>query len=316
MRHLRRLPQRQMPVWQWLCLRALSALHDVSSCRFVRGILDSFVRSLALTPLGVLERPGTASCPCTGVDCSGHGACHNGVCVCSDGYAGPNCDFDPCAGNDCSGHGTCSRSSGKCTCEAGFGGDDCSQGGGGCEEDKHCGIFGESTFGGQCTDGECVCWTGYTCPDCAGIGEECASARGGGPCSSVYDCGVFGAGFGGQCVFSDTDKYWITEGRCRCWPGFTCQQCNVRTTDFDAGALLCVQLSASLPHSRVRVCTSRRGLPCPCRQRCRQLITFIGGDRCVCAHGRSSCAGCGGIKQNANQMIVHHRALASATTKH
>ena len=156
--------------------------------------------------------------------------------MCSDGFAGPNCDFDPCAGNDCSGHGVCSRSTGKCTCEAGFGGDDCSQGGGICEEDKHCGIFSATTFGGQCNEeGECVCWTGFTCPDCSGIGEECASARGGGACKSAWDCGTFGAGFGGQCVFSDTDKYWVTEGRCRCWPGYTCQQCNVPISDIEAG---------------------------------------------------------------------------------
>lgn len=224
---------------------------------------------------------GTATCSCAGVDCSGHGACHNGLCVCNDGYAGSQCEFDPCAGNDCSGHGTCSRSTGKCTCTDGYAGDDCSTGGSVCEEDKHCGIFGDYSYGGSCNEeGNCDCKDGYTCADCSGIGtyilspctlfmstfaplllllpaclsvclsvcrdhhsfalagDECATARGGGPCSSAWDCGVFPTGFGGECVFTDSDKYWITEGRCRCWPGLTCQQCNVKTSDRDAGAVL------------------------------------------------------------------------------
>lgn len=180
---------------------------------------------------------GQRTCPCDKVSCSGHGNCHNGNCICSDGFAGAYCDFDPCEGITCSGHGSCSRSTGKCTCDEGFNGDDCGKGGAYCEEDKHCGIFGTNKFGGSCNEeGECECWEGFTCQDCAGLGDTCDEATGGGPCESEWDCGVFESGFGGQCVMTDDDKYWITQGRCRCWPGLTCQQCNVKVSDREAGA--------------------------------------------------------------------------------
>jgi hypothetical protein len=60
------------------------------------------------------------------MECSGHGTCTDGECICAASYNGAACTARDCSDrNDCSGHGTCSVS-GVCVCAAGFSGNDCS----------------------------------------------------------------------------------------------------------------------------------------------------------------------------------------------
>lgn len=63
--------------------------------------------------------------------CSGRGTCNvgdvstNAFCQCAQGFSGAWCQNRICP-NSCSGQGTCRPEDGTCTCNAGFGGSDCS----------------------------------------------------------------------------------------------------------------------------------------------------------------------------------------------
>lgn len=64
-------------------------------------------------------------CP---VLCSGHGAYAGGVCHCSEGWKGAECDVPAhdCEPADCSGRGQCIA--GHCHCKAGWKGPKCDEG--------------------------------------------------------------------------------------------------------------------------------------------------------------------------------------------
>ncbi|XP_066586444.1 attractin-like protein 1 isoform X2 [Prorops nasuta] len=63
------------------------------------------------------------------VDCSGHGECTEGICICHDMWTGEACDVQVCP-NNCShlhGQGECKYDKQHCDCNHGFKGADCSQ---------------------------------------------------------------------------------------------------------------------------------------------------------------------------------------------
>jgi len=69
---------------------------------------------------------------CPNPNCSGHGVCVEGTCICKKGWKGVNCDeMDKDALQclpDCSGHGTFDLEAQSCQCEPMWSGEDCSKG--------------------------------------------------------------------------------------------------------------------------------------------------------------------------------------------
>lgn len=71
--------------------------------------------------------------------------------------------------------------------------------------------------GGECKDGHCECFEGWTCANCNRQGKNCSSNvlkyQGGGKCKVNSDCGNYGPDYnkptqtGGQCV----------DGQCLCF---------------------------------------------------------------------------------------------------
>ncbi|XP_030836336.1 teneurin-3-like isoform X2 [Strongylocentrotus purpuratus] len=116
-------------------------------------------------------------CP---VLCSGRGQYVHGFCECVGGWKGPECSipWDQCLVADCSRHGVCLE--GECVCSRGFTGEACQQ-----EvlvdDTLHCSNDTDCFPNAQCLSGMCHClegWTGSTCEE-----EECIL-----PCSPHGEC--------------------------------------------------------------------------------------------------------------------------------
>lgn len=129
------------------------------------------------------------ACP---FECSKHGNCVGGKCVCFEEWTGEHCQvqvvvdnqkFCLSGGVECSEHGECVH--GRCKCLDGFEGDFCEK-----ASCKSCTLPNH-----QCIDGKCVCAAGYT-------GDSCTSSN---SCTSK-DCGEFGT---------------CSEGRCLCQFGYS-----------------------------------------------------------------------------------------------
>ena len=121
-------------------------------------------------------------------NCSGHGSCLNGTCVCDSHWGGLDCSAAPCAG-DCSGHGICAN--GTCACDAGWGGGACM--------DVICpsGCSGHGTCEGALgVLPECVCdggWGGADCgyrmcPTSAATSDPYTPCSGNGGCAQNGTC--------------------------------------------------------------------------------------------------------------------------------
>lgn len=176
--------------------------------------------------------PDCAACEMNEKDeiCSGRGVCEEGECRCAPGFDGVACEsclpghFGPdcrrcpgAVGHPCSDQGTCDdgmEGEGKCVCELGHKGADCSNT---CPIDDE----GYACMGnGSCNaDAECVCEEGFTSYDCSEClpghyGTWCEQCPGGADnvCSGHGRCD---AGRGG-------------EGDCACdtgWDGYDCSEC-------------------------------------------------------------------------------------------
>lgn len=123
-------------------------------------------------------------------DCSSRGVCAHGRCFCDPGFDGERCELAARCLNSCSGHGQCMH--GRCACAAGYTGLDCS-------ELVPCplGCSGR----GICVSGGCLCMDGF-------LGEGCERSV---PCLGEPEC----AGHG-ECF----------EGRCLCEPGYAGADCS------------------------------------------------------------------------------------------
>lgn len=141
-------------------------------------------------------------------DCSGHGRCVKGMCLCDEFFTSDNCHVDTrLCKNDCSHHGTCHNA--VCTCEPGFGGDDCSVQGDKCAQ--------------LCVHGACT-GTGNTFP-CV-----CSSASWTGALCDQSTCPA-------DCSHRGT----CTNGRCVCEPGFRGDDCSQRVEGSSPSLQSCVR---------------------------------------------------------------------------
>ncbi|XP_037532714.1 N-acetylglucosamine-1-phosphodiester alpha-N-acetylglucosaminidase [Nematolebias whitei] len=125
---------------------------------------------------------------CQPSNCSGHGQCVNGKCLCQKGWRGVACDSLFCQPPACGSHGVCSEDG--CICDAGWRGKNCSQEclpgyyGDGCNQTCSC------ANGGSCdpVHGRCTCPPGFH-------GETC---------KQVCPLGWFGLSCAQECQCDDS----------------------------------------------------------------------------------------------------------------
>ncbi|KAK3875518.1 hypothetical protein Pcinc_019616 [Petrolisthes cinctipes] len=79
-----------------------------------------------LTGFSISYRVEGCASSVAGQECSGHGACLEGVCTCDGDWMGPACSLPVCP-NSCSGKGECDHEEHRCKCFKGYNGSDCSQ---------------------------------------------------------------------------------------------------------------------------------------------------------------------------------------------
>ncbi|CAF3511313.1 unnamed protein product [Rotaria sp. Silwood1] len=141
--------------------------------------------------------------PCSHYDCYG-GSCKtdHGLarCICPTGRTGSHCEDDICVLYPCANHGQCIPEgvSRRCVCPSPYYGDDCREypPANPCEN-VYCGY-------GQCREGACICYTGYTGPTCEVPPDLCAN----------INC------YHGTCH----------EGRCICYEEYTGPYCEISST--------------------------------------------------------------------------------------
>jgi len=174
--------------------------------------------------------PNPNECPS---NCHGKGTCQRGRCVCDPGYAGHDCSVDMPCKNNCHGRGFCDR--GRCFCFPGFEGS-------ACEKATRC-PSGCSAHG-QCFYGKCFCDPFYA-------GEDCSETP---QCSK--GCGTHGVCRG--------------EDLCVCEPGWTGIDCKTK--------LQCPKDCSGADHG---IChATETGVHCICKN------GFVGDD---CSRSADKC---------------------------
>jgi tenascin len=176
--------------------------------------------------------------PCGGLS---QGLCHKEKCYCRAGFSPPACASKECP-SQCSGHGVCDDETDpnvpKCACDAGFGGEDCSEAA--CCDPTCSGH-------GTCKTGRCHCDKGFFGPGCAEKPDDAKAAlaaeksvcettlrqcSGRGDCDEVNATCTCDEGFRGRFCEKKSCKKGCSErgtcqddGTCKCDEGFAGKFC-------------------------------------------------------------------------------------------
>lgn len=105
-----------------------------------------------VTALSALDGNATGNCS---KNCSGHGSCSRGKCLCDTPWSGRACDVKVTCPNNCGGHGRCTAT-GKCVCTAGWEGRDC----------MSAACPNNCNARGICVAGTCQCKQGFDGESC------------------------------------------------------------------------------------------------------------------------------------------------------
>ena len=104
-----------------------------------------------------------ARCP---MDCSSHGTCVDGECACAPGFTGVGCELHACPAA-CHERGTCDHSTGICKCDPGWSGAGC----------EHAACPNDCNGHGLCIEGGCYCAPGFEGPDCSQLNCPCNGGK-------------------------------------------------------------------------------------------------------------------------------------------
>ncbi|KOO29704.1 tenascin isoform 2 [Chrysochromulina tobinii] len=163
---------------------------------------------------------GSTSCPSS---CSAHGKCWQGRCLCEPGYEGYDCSLlSEC---NCHERGVCAH--GRCFCDPGFDGPQC-------ELIARC--ANDCSAHGVCVHGRCTCAAGFTGADCSELVACPHGCSGRGICinakcyclygSSGEGCEVTEPCPGSHEHTSCSGRGECFEGKCLCEPGFAGVACD------------------------------------------------------------------------------------------
>ncbi|KAL9658154.1 hypothetical protein ABK040_013066 [Willaertia magna] len=196
---------------------------------------------------------------CNG-NCSNHGMCQNGNCVCDNGYDGTICQFTTCYGINsslptvCSNHGTCS-SYNNCTCLSGYSGSNCETLNVVDNANNNDCLNNNCSSRGTCNHGSCLCDNGYsgnTCEftTCFGTNSSLSSVcNGHGSCSSFNNCTCYSGytgidcsqviiidnnnnnntNHGSSCVNNCSSRGSCQNGNCNCDTNYSGDYCQFTT---------------------------------------------------------------------------------------
>lgn len=155
--------------------------------------------------------------------CSRHGRCNGvtGKCECDVGYAGVDCSQPTCP--DCGNGGECGDGM-SCLCQIGFEGPTC--------QDKACDSQCTSN-GGKCRNGECLCPSGLIGLECAIKADVCPKMCSGNGICDEYNrvCKCDEGYFGDDCSLSLCTKGCnepngrCFNGTCYCAPNYSGDTC-------------------------------------------------------------------------------------------
>ena len=181
------------------------------------------------------------SCPVDCGEADGRGRCDHatGKCACEAGWGGERCGRPLCP-SGCTGHGACSPASGRCLCEPGWHGESCEAAV--CAHD--CGEHG------ACVDGECLCLPGYTglacerprCHDDCSLHGRC-ELRADGTTDCICDLGWDGRHCERRMCPHRCSHHGqcLANATCACDAGWTGASCDELACPTDPHGLACSQ---------------------------------------------------------------------------